>query len=89
MIGRSTSVGLVLLKMPARVRQPSRSAGEVARPAGSLGTKPWARRAIEQMLQAAARQFSDAQHPLGGMVVTGTLLAPALLKRLADLAMQA
>jgi TetR/AcrR family transcriptional regulator, copper-responsive repressor len=34
-----------------------------------------ARAAIEQMLQAAARQFADAQHPLGCMVAAGELQA--------------
>lgn len=34
-----------------------------------------ARAAVEQMLQAAARQFADARHPLGCMVAAGELQA--------------
>jgi TetR/AcrR family transcriptional regulator, copper-responsive repressor len=43
-----------------------------------------ARAAIEQMLQAAARQFADAQHPLGCMVAAGELQASEAQGALVD-----
>lgn len=49
-----------------------RYGGFLTQPMSGTGS---ARAAIEQMLLAAARQFSDGQHPLGCMVAAGELQA--------------
>jgi len=49
-----------------------RYGGFLSQPMSGTGS---ARAAVEQMLQAAARQFTDAQHPLGCMVAAGELQA--------------
>lgn len=51
-----------------------RYGGFLSQPMSGTGS---ARAAIEQMLQAAARQFADARHPLGCMVAAGELQASA------------
>lgn len=51
-----------------------RYGGFLSQPMSGTGS---ARAAIEQMLQAAARQFADTQHPLGCMVAAGELQASA------------
>lgn len=48
--------------------------GFLSQPMSGTGS---ARAAVEQMLQAAARQFADAHHPLGCMVAAGELQASA------------
>ena len=40
---------------------------------GPMSDSGTAREAVEQMLQGAARQFADGQHPLGCMVAAGAL----------------
>ena len=49
-----------------------RFGGFLSEPMSGSGS---ARSAVEQMLQAAARQFADARHPLGCMVAAGELQA--------------
>ena len=44
---------------------------------GPMSAPGSAREAVGQMLQGAARQFADAQHPLGCMVAAGELQASA------------
>ncbi len=51
-----------------------RYGGFLSQPMSGTGS---ARAAVEQMLQAAARQFADAHHPLGCMVAAGELQASA------------
>lgn len=61
-----------------------RYGGFLSQPMSGTGS---AHAAIEQMLQAAARQFADARHPLGCMVAAGELQAsPAQVTLVADVA---
>jgi TetR/AcrR family transcriptional regulator, copper-responsive repressor len=58
-----------------------RYGGFLSQPMSGTGS---ARAAVEQMLQAAARQFADAQHPLGCMVAAGELQASEAQGALVD-----